>query len=197
MADSDGNQFDGAIFGPNPIQIPAIYEKAILAGVLSPGVCEVSGFARSWDWDVKKAKGASGASATLQGEALAKGKIKFSLWLPEHFESWASFRELLVRGQQQKKIEAVDVLYPSINDLGIFSLVVEEMGQLTREGKGLYSITVSFLEYRPPKAAGGSPGGARHNEWKGGPGADGKSPTTAQSEQDKEIEKLTEEAKAA
>ncbi len=192
--------FDGEILGPNPIQIPAIYEQLVVAGELSPGVCEVSGFARSWDWDVKKAKGSSGASATLQGEALAKGKVKFLLWEPEHFDQWATFRELLVRGQQQKKIEALDVLHPVLTDLGIFSLVVEDIGQLTKGSRGLYSITVSFLEYRPPKAAGGSPSGAKNSQWKAGPGADGKpakTPTTAQSQQDKELEEALKDAKNA
>ncbi len=193
MSDFDGDQFDGEIFGANPIQIPAIYEKLVVAGELSPGVCDVTGFARSWDWDVKKAKGASGSSATLQGEPLAKGKVEFLLWLPEHFDSWNAFRELLVRGQQQKKIEALDVLHPVLTDLGIFSLVVEEIGQVTRKGRGLYSITVQFLEYRPPKSAGGSPNGSVGQKWKAGPGADG-NPTTAQSQQDKELEVLLQEA---
>jgi hypothetical protein len=183
---------DGPILGANPLQIPTLYEKVVAGGLLSPGVAKVSGFSRSWDWDVKKAKGASGASTTLQGEGLAKGSIEFLLWRPEHFLEWETFAEALVRGQKQKKIEALSVLHPDLQRLEIFSLVVEEIGGLVDKGKGLYSIAVKFLEYRPPKPAGGSPSGAKASGgWKS------KTASTAQSEQDKELEKLIAEAQAA
>lgn len=184
--------------GVNPVTSPELWDVLYVAGQPSPGIAQVTGFSRSSDWDVKKAKGSSGASATLQGEPLAKGKAKFLLWLPAHFAAWDDFRVLLKSGQKDaKKITALDVQYPDLADLEIHSIVTEDVGQLVDEGGGLSSVTVDILEYRAPTKAGGTPNAAQATQWTDGPNGNPQKPDSAASQQEKELDDLLKKAKAA
>ncbi|HTQ44188.1 MAG TPA: hypothetical protein VMI75_15620, partial [Polyangiaceae bacterium] len=66
----------------NPIRQPEAWYTIVLAGVKSPGVCEVKEWKRHHEWDVKKGKGAFGATLTYVQRPPAKGNIEFKLWLP-------------------------------------------------------------------------------------------------------------------
>ena len=74
--------------GVNPLDHPDLFDHIVIAGVTSPGVASVTGASRAYDWDVKKGKGASGATVTFQGEPPAKFKVSLKLWRPEHFGAW-------------------------------------------------------------------------------------------------------------
>lgn len=183
----------------NPVDTPELFHIALLAGVVLPGVATVDGFDRDWDWDKKKPKGASGATATLQGEPLVEGKITLKLWLAEHFAAWAELQPLLERGQTNaKSVEALDLAHPFVNANRVHAVTVEKIGipKQVKEGDTLYTVAIQLLEYRKPTKAGGTPTGAKAAQ---NTGPDGKpvDQPTAQSEQDKEIEELLKKAQAA
>lgn len=155
----------------NPVDLPEVYDDFPIAGLSSPGRAKVSQAAQSFDWDVKKGKGSSGATVTYQGRAPAEFEVAFYLWLPEHFSAWKTYSAVLTKGQaDSKNIAALDVSHPYLAQLGIKSVVVKSVGQLEpqRDGDTLHVATVKFIEYVKPKASGGTPDGSTANAGKDG-----------------------------
>lgn len=152
------------MIGVNPIVTPEAYNYAKLGGVRTPGVIPkggVSGFKRSTEWEVKKGKGATGATVTDAGDSLVEGSIKMLLWRaddPDDFADWDAFREMLRAAR--KKGTALDIEHPDINDLECNSVVIKNIGQRVDEGKGLSSVTIEVIEYRKAKPQGGTPAGS-------------------------------------
>jgi len=149
----------------DPISFPTAWDYIFVGGVINPGVCKVSEFKRAHEFDVKKGKGALGATVTFVGRPPAKGSIQFLLWKSQHFVDWDIFRALLKYDPTKKKVQAIDIYHPSLADIDVNSVVTESIGNIVHEGDGLYSITVEFLEYFPPpnKPAVSTPTGAQQN----------------------------------
>lgn len=186
--------------GANPNVFPALYDVVIVGGIVSPGVAKLSGFARAYEWDVKKGKGSAGATITAQGEAPAKGTITLSLWESglgpngrDHFAEWDTLRQLLAQ-PSGKTVTAHDVFHPYLQDIGVTSIVVEELGSLEPKGGGLFDVSIKVLEYKPPKKTGGTPAASKPVTAKADAAAPGTVPTSAQDEQDIQITALTAEA---
>jgi hypothetical protein len=154
----------------DPITNPQSWDTLFIGRVESPGLCEVSGFARTYDFDVKKGKGAYGATITFTQRPPAKGSVKFYLWLPRHWDEWDIFLPLLKYDPTKKAIQAVDIYYPSLADIFITSVVTTEVGAIEHEGQGYYSRTVKLLEYFPPPpvSAVSTPKGSTTNAQLGG-----------------------------
>lgn len=122
----------------------------------SPGVIDkdgIEGFERETGWDVKKGKGAKGASLTLQTEPPSSGTIRFVLWKPSHFGEWAAFLPLLRYTGSAADKQAVAIYHPSLADLGITSVVVDKISPIRHVGMGRYIRTVKFIEWTPPPKA--------------------------------------------
>lgn len=134
----------------DPINNPEAWDKITIGGVLSPGICKVSGFKRKHDFDRKKGKGASGETLTFVQKPAAEGSIKFLLFESIHFLEWQKFRDALKYDPTKRAVSPVDIYYPALDDLGIKAVVTSSIGMVEPEGKGLYSITVEFIEYNPP-----------------------------------------------
>lgn len=147
------NQIFSQISIQNPFSQPQLWDQIWIGNVPSPGICLVGDFKRSYEWDVKKGKGSQSSTLTYTGRKPAKGQIKFLLFAAEHFAQWSAFIKLLQYDPTKKKINAIDIGHPSINFVGIHSVVTENIGNVIHEGKQLYSITVSFIEYFPPSNA--------------------------------------------
>jgi hypothetical protein len=152
-----------AINGLDPVSNPESWFVVTIAGVASPGICLVTGFKRSAEWDVKKGKGTVGATITYVSKPPAKGSIEFQAWLPRHWDDWDDFLPLFQYDPTKKAVQAVDIFHPALADVGIVSVVTEDIGAWEHKGQGLYSRTVSFLEYAPPPAASAvsTPAGAK------------------------------------
>ena len=189
--------------GFQPTRLPILVETIIVAGVAAPGIASVSGAEWSYKWDVKEAKGSSGATTTYQGEEVAKPEVELQLWKDgtdedgvDHFAEWDAFRVILRSGQSAgaKSVKALEVLHPYLTDAEIFSAGVTKIGQLVHAGKGLYKVKFGLIAYKPAKPAGGTPkGGWTVDHGKGGQGGG----QSAKDENDQQIDKLIAKAKAA
>src|SRR5262245_24486168 len=146
---------------PSPLDTPELYDVVYLAGQALPGIAQVSAASRPYKWDAKQAKGSSGATTTYKSEDLAKIKVKLLLWLPEHIVARERPRVPLKSPHDVKQPSALDIQHPYLEELDIRSVVVEDLGQMEHSGKGLFTVTISLLEYRPPKKAGGTPKGSK------------------------------------
>lgn len=181
----------------DPINFPQVWDAVFVGGQFSPGVCQLSGFKRAFQFDVKKGKGALGATVTFVQRPPAEGTIKFLLWLPFHFGQWDQFRPLLKYDPTKKAVQAIDIYHPSLNDLEITSVVCKSIGAIEHEGNQLYSITVEVLEYfPPPKASAVSTPSTSTGTSPGGSSSPGTQPPNAQDAQQKEIADLLKQAQA-
>lgn len=140
----------------NPYLVPEDWDTLLLGGKETPGVAEVSGADRPYKIDEKDGPGTEGAILTYRGKRLAKFTVKLKFWLvtggdDDQLDEWDRFRPTLEQAANKKGVTALDVVHPALNDLGIKSVICDKIGQLVNEGKGLWSVTLSFIEYAPPK----------------------------------------------
>lgn len=149
----------------NPLDNPGEWDVVVIAGQRSPGKCELEGFERKHDWDRKKGKGAAGETITFTQKPAAEGKLTFTFWERDHFTAWAQFRPLFLYNPTKKQPTPVDIFHPSLEDVGIKSVVCGTIGPIKHMGKQEYAVEVQLLEYNPPppKSAVSTPNGSRGN----------------------------------
>ena len=93
-------------------------------------------------------------------------------------------------------LKAISIWHPSFASTKVLNVVTEDISPLLHIGKGVFEITFSFLEYRPPPAASAvstpnfSQGGGSK-----GPGAVGSVPDPVGDRNDQIIAALLEQAK--
>lgn len=179
----------------SPLTSPQAWDVLQVGQSMSPGVAIVGEVKRAAEWDVKKGKGTYGAFVTYVGRPPGKASVKFLLWLPRHFTEWETFRPLLKYDPTKKAVQAVDVFHPAWSDIDFKSVVVESVGSIVHEGKGLYSITVEFLEYFPPPKRSAASTPTRSDPTKDGT-TPGTQPDPVADAQQKEIAALLKQAAA-
>ena len=139
----------------DPFSDPQAWDRVSIDGELCPGICELSGFSRPAEWDVKRGKGTKGGTTTLAQLPPAKGTIRFFLWTKAHFEEWSnSFLAKLKYDPTKKTVTAVTIQHPSLVLIYLTMVVIESIGAIEPEGLGKYSIKVDVLEYLPASANG-------------------------------------------
>lgn len=182
----------------DPLLNPQDWDVITLGGQVSPGICKVSEFPRAHEWDQKKGKGTLGATLTYVGRPLAKGSITFRLWTSLHFQQWDLFRPLFKYDPTKTTAQGVDIYHPSLVDVEINSVVCEEIGNIIHAGDGLYTITVKLVEYAPPpKASAVSTPTTSKTTTTLGPGSPpGAPPDPVADAQQKEIQRLMQQASA-
>lgn len=133
----------------DPIANPQAWDVVRVGQATSPGCAVIGEIKRKNQWDVKKGKGTLGSTVTFVGRPPGTVSVEFLLWLPSHFRAWDTFRPLLKYDPTKKSVQAVDVYHPSWADVDFKSVVTESIGSIVHKGKGLYSITIEWLEYFP------------------------------------------------
>ena len=148
----------------DPLRFPWVHDVVQIGGspgILSPGYCILSGWAREHEFDVKKGKGTKGSTITFTQLPPGTGEIEFFLWDNgtmgtghNHFQEWAEFVKALKYDPTKKQVEAIQIFHPFLDDLGINSVVCVEIGILTRSPTLMFSSKCKFLEYTPqPKGS--------------------------------------------
>lgn len=173
----------------NPLDNEDLYDVLDLAGTKSPGQCTISQAAREENWDVKEAKGKSGAKTERQGRKVARFTTTFKLTDREDYEAWPPFLALIKSTVDGPKPKALDVYHPNLAELDITSGSLAKLNNAQHDGKGGCSYAVDWIQYAPAKKAGGSPDGS--TAWtKGNKKADPNAAAEA------ELKKLLDQAKA-
>lgn len=139
----------------DPVGNPQAWDTVTVAGMKSPGLIPKGGLRcpRKFKWDTKEGKGAQGGTSTFVGRPLPDGSLKLQFWLTAHFLEWSFFLPLLKYDPTKRAPSAVDIYHPSLADLDISSIVVDEIGNIEHAGDGLYEVEVKFHEYSPPPKA--------------------------------------------
>jgi hypothetical protein len=155
-----------------PYEIGALLRVLVIGTLTTPGSVVLSGHDRNEDWDVQAAKGSTGASSKLNGKPIARFSATFSLAGDgedevDDFEQWETCQRLLESTVNGPTPTALPIYHPDLARQRITEASVESIGGLVYDGKGGATVTVKFIEYRPPKkkpvakaqAKGGSRGG--------------------------------------
>lgn len=163
---------------------PEAFDNIIISGVKSPGICVVQ-HTKKHEWDKKKSKGSSGGTISFTGNALVEFSVKYHLWEVDHFEAWPVFAAmqrqsirvpaptpgaatgnirqasaggptLIIPQPATVQPVAMSVYYPTLDEIGVFSIIVEEEGGLEPDGKGGAYYTWKYAEYKPSIPSGGT-----------------------------------------
>lgn len=145
----------------NTLTNPIDYGQIVIDGKPSPGRCKLSGFARVQNIDVKESDGQKGATTTWKGTKT--GKITATFTLIESDDStldevaqWDDFAEVLwstIPPQSGEKPIAKDIYHPDLLRVDYHSVILDTMGEMEHDGKGLSTVSVVLTEYYPPKPA--------------------------------------------
>lgn len=133
-----------------------LYAAITLNGVRSPGRVVLSGHERVVGWDVQNAKGQAGATTARTGEPIGKFTATFHLCKDpydgiDEFDHWERYRGLIEVSYNGAKPIALEVYHPDLAANGFTAVVCSRIGPMLYDGKGGASVSVDFLEYRPPK----------------------------------------------
>jgi hypothetical protein len=79
----------------DPLTYPDVWNTVRFGKLNTPGKCNVSGWSRNNEYDIKVGKGTAGATETLKGQPPAKGSFEFWAWTPAHFQAWNPILTLL------------------------------------------------------------------------------------------------------
>lgn len=144
----------------------------------SPGLLTLSGHDRFKNWDVQAAKGTTGASSQLNGDPIGQFTATFYLaeFGPQNqptndFENWENFQRLIESMTSGPTPIALPIYHPDLARNRFTEVSSAGISGMVYDGKGGATVTVKFIEYKPPKpkpaagakakpGAGKSPGAA-------------------------------------
>lgn len=135
--------------------------SAILLGsppMRSPGVVRLEGHDRKKDWDVKQAKGQTGASSAKNGDPIGQFKATFMLAADsvgddgrDDFDRWEDFQRLLESIVDGPRAQALPIYHPDLARNHFTEVSVASIGGMIHDGVGGAIVIVDFIEYKPPK----------------------------------------------
>lgn len=133
------------------------YDTITLGGVQSPGTVVLSGHDRMKNWDVRKAQGTTGASTRLHGDDVGTFKAVFYLVDDgssevSQFDRWDSFERLIKSTTDGAKPFALSIYHPDLARNHYTEVCNGGVSGFVHDGKGGVTVTVTFIEFRPPKA---------------------------------------------
>ncbi len=172
----------------NPLRTPDLYNVIQLGGVTSQGQAEVAGGKSPRKIDIRKGNGLTGATTVFTGVDISTFTCRLSFWDADQIDWYNQvFAPLLAAPPSGKNPKALDFFYPSISDppINVRAVLVNNVGQLTQVGDGLWVVDIEFCPFHPPKPALAKPAAAAK-----------KDAPQPQDATDKLIESLTSQVKA-
>lgn len=140
-----------------PDEIDDELSHITLGTMRSPGVVRLSGHGRKLNWDVKEAKGQTGASSSLNGRPLGEFDAEFTLADdgstdgPTDFDLWEDFARLCWSTVNGPTPVALPIYHPDLARNLYTEVVLRHMGEMIHDGKGGAIVKVKFGEHAPPK----------------------------------------------
>lgn len=137
----------------NPLVNPGALDVFVAAGVANQGVARLlDSDGRPYKWDTKDTAGAEGATQTYRGWKLGQFKVRFEFWTADQIEHFFSTYVPQLRYDATKQApNPIAVGHPIVNASDVNAAIVQRIGPLVDLGQQLWSVTVEFEEYRPPK----------------------------------------------
>lgn len=135
----------------DPIESPSEYDVVVIGDMVTPGVARVGEPTSAFKWDVKSGPGTDGGTTTFQGSPPRQFSVEVEIWKRGQSKEVDALRAMIAPMAKGVEPPAFDIAHPSLSDVGIKSVTVEDFSPLKPKGKGLWGATIKFLEYRPAK----------------------------------------------
>jgi hypothetical protein len=140
----------------NPLITPEAYDTIQLAGIHSPGQCDLSGAHAPRKWDVRRGFGLSGATTVFTGIDIDKFTVRLIFWEAAQIDAYnADFVPLLALPPSGKRPKALAFYHPYASEppINIKSVGVQDVTQLQQIGDGLFAVDILLIPFRQPKPA--------------------------------------------
>lgn len=138
---------------------PAV-DSFTIASFPMPGKWTLTDAKRKFGWQIQKGYALSGAQVFATGDELVVAKFRGEFWAMSDFNIFKQLRKQLFRkavfvppGGSTLIAAAMGIDHPELKALGVTNVVVLEVGAARQEEGGLWTITIDFLEYYPPRQA--------------------------------------------
>jgi hypothetical protein len=146
-------QGGGGSANNSPISAPQSWDYVTICGKKVPGLLKsISGVERRTGYQVKMAKGDTGATLTRVQRPPARLTLTWQIWSDAHFVAWQPWWTTLMpkaaAGQVQDS-ESLLISHPSLDDIGLTAVVCESLSPAEHMGRGLYRIVGKFIEWIP------------------------------------------------
>jgi hypothetical protein len=135
-----------------------LYSTFVLGMVKTRGVVTFSGHDRKAQWDVQQAKGTTGATSKREGDPIGRFTATLTVAGDQYDENgetdadWLDrFVAMLWAMHLQTPPAALPIYHPDLARNNFTEVSIETIGGVTHDGLGGESITIGFIEYRPPK----------------------------------------------
>lgn len=142
----------------NPVTSPVDY--ILLANRRSPGLATVAAANSPRRIDIRRGYALSGSRPVFRGIGLASPVVTLRLYASEDWDNWHEWRELVQRPPRGERPRAQDIWHPILEDQGIASVLVQDVGQPIQTSDGEWSIIIKFVEFRRPVRAIAVPDGS-------------------------------------
>lgn len=110
---------------------------------------------KEFGWQQQKGWGLTGATVRPTGDELVVAPFLVRFWNPFEWSAFQNFRRKYlskaVFSVAGNLTYAIGIVHPELNALGVESVVPRKVPAFTNNGKGLWSGTVEFLQYRKPQ----------------------------------------------
>lgn len=122
----------------------------LLAGQRSPGLATVAGANSPRRIDIRRGYALSGSRPVFRGIGLAQPIVTLRLFTADDWADWHDWRPLVQRPPRGERPRAQDIWHPILEDQGIASVLVEDVGQPMQTADGEWSIIIKLIEFRRP-----------------------------------------------
>lgn len=176
----------------DPDIIPDLWDFCLIGGHSTSGICEITQGGRVLKWEKKAGFGSAGATTKLTGIEPGEFQIKISFYDKVFGQTAKEQRDyheqtilpLLKEAEAGKK--SLDFYHPAVSEppMSCTAVVPQKVGIYEQDSNGLWTVTISMLQYLKPKPAVGAPAGAKK-----------KQQPAALDENEKRIQELTKQLK--
>lgn len=133
-----------------------------VGGIPAPGQWILQSTYREFGWQIQKGFAFSGATVLPTGDELLVAPFLVKIWAEPQFDSFRLFRRQFLKKATYSPAGALigfalGIVHPELSDMGITTFVVKKSPVLINNGKGLWTGTCEFLEYRKAVIAAGKP----------------------------------------
>lgn len=126
---------------------PDAWDQVVLAGIVLPGICVLTGDIEQ-KVDIKKPAGSIGGRTTILGFDLAKFTVTVTLWTPAHLADWKLLMRALKPLAQAGQPQPTSIYHPSLEMVSVRAVTIVKIGLLQMESPGFYTSKLEALEFR-------------------------------------------------
>lgn len=132
----------------NPLDQPIDY--AVVAGRRTPGSCDIENAGSPRQWDERRGYGVSGATLVYRGLRLASFTMKLRLYDATDWQNWHDWKSVVDRPPTGERAQALDIVHPLLEEVGIRSAVVEDVIAPRQTADGEWTAEIRWKEFRRP-----------------------------------------------